>query len=136
MSSTLRIPASDLAAGNARLHIHAALSGAVTHPDTLHTAGLLTSELVTNAVRHTSTDPIPVTVTVEQEVTVEVWDNDPAPISLPAPGIGATSGRGLFLVDALSTAWGCTQDGTGKVVWFRLPVHRTKPTPQSATGKH
>ncbi|MEV5754465.1 ATP-binding protein [Actinoallomurus sp. NPDC052308] len=34
----------------------------------------------------------------------------------------AESGRGLFIVDACSNAWGCRpgKDGTGKVIWAAL----------------
>jgi hypothetical protein len=48
-----------------------------------------------------------------------VWDPD---IRAPAPetaGLAAESGRGLLLVDTLSTHWGCTapDDKDGKIVW-------------------
>jgi hypothetical protein len=41
--------------------------------------------------------------------------------SLQAPDVHRTDGRGLFLVDAMSTRWGWEPLGTGKRVWFELP---------------
>jgi hypothetical protein len=36
------------------------------------------------------------------------------------PPLDATSGRGLSLVEALSTSWGWTATHGGKFVWFEL----------------
>jgi hypothetical protein len=38
------------------------------------------------------------------------------------PGVGDTSGRGLMLVDTLSSAWGVEPDARGKQVWFTLDL--------------
>jgi two-component sensor histidine kinase len=83
---------------------------------------LLVSELVTNAVRHAAT-PFDVTVLVDgPEVTVAVVDRDrthPPEVQDPAPD--ATSGRGLRIVQELSSSWGTESlDGDLKRVWFRL----------------
>ncbi|ONH38117.1 hypothetical protein BL254_01470 [Protofrankia sp. BMG5.30] len=43
-------------------------------------------------------------------------------------------GRGLSLVDALSTAWGTEHDRTGKKVWFRLDAPDGSPTDAEAAG--
>ena len=48
---------------------------------------------------------------------------DPGPMFNPdprPPGTGAGSGRGLYLVDAVATAWGVEPDEAGKKVWFEL----------------
>jgi anti-sigma regulatory factor (Ser/Thr protein kinase) len=86
----------------------------------IDTVALLTSELVTNAFLHGSGE-IGVTVSCEgPKVRVEVTDRSdrvPRPQQLDAE---AATGRGMLLVDALSTAWGSTPDGSGKVVWFEV----------------
>lgn len=84
------------------------------------TAELLTTELVANAVRHAQT---PLCLRVIDEVDglrVEVEDRCaelPRPVAATP---GATSGRGLVLVEALAADWGVDRLGDGKRVWFRL----------------
>jgi anti-sigma regulatory factor (Ser/Thr protein kinase) len=84
---------------------------------------LLTSELVTNAVKHGSTDPHEAILLSAQKqngaVRVEVcdegltrFDADPDGTDLMEPG-----GNGLVLVEALATRWGVAQ-GQPKCVWF------------------
>jgi diguanylate cyclase (GGDEF)-like protein len=85
------------------------------------TAGLLTTELVANALVHSRSE---VTLTVRhdlQGLLVEVGDLDSRPPQLAPPSPDALGGRGLILVDALAEAWGTTATPTGKTVWFRLP---------------
>lgn len=87
-------------------------------------AVLLTSELVTNAVRY-GRGLVRLRVrTGPPSVRVEVHDDNP---SLPTLGPGddeaAEGGRGLQLVDSLATRWGadpCPPDG--KDVWFELDL--------------
>lgn len=86
---------------------------------------LLVSELVTNAVQHGG--PYGPTATVDLQVEarsdlvrVEVTD---AGSGDPRPGDGAIdrpAGRGLMLVEALATRWGCDRLPAGKTVWFEL----------------
>lgn len=88
------------------------------HPDA---AVLLLSEVVTNAVRHGSA-PIHLSVECDgrQGLVVRVSD---AGLSLPRlrPVAGADEGgRGMWLVDQLSEAWGVDVTPHGKAVWFRL----------------
>ncbi|HEY6793768.1 MAG TPA: ATP-binding protein [Kineosporiaceae bacterium] len=82
---------------------------------------LLTSEIVTNAVIHTSSRRLAVRVKVAPEaVEVAVDDADPRP---PRPRRAApadVNGRGLALVDALADAWGSQGSDGGKTVWFRV----------------
>ncbi len=83
---------------------------------------LLTSELVTNAIRHARTR---FEVEVEQVdgrlLRVSVADASPDwPKVVVAPP-EAQSGRGLFFVDQYASTWGVdpTPEG-GKRVWFSL----------------
>jgi anti-sigma regulatory factor (Ser/Thr protein kinase) len=89
--------------------------------DLVDEARLVASELATNAIRHAGT---PFTVTLEGldgEVTLWVRDGSSR---MPVPGrlaMLAASGRGLFLVDALSANWGVTAEADGgKSVWARF----------------
>ena len=82
---------------------------------------LLTSELVTNAVRHAAT-PFEITVDVDDSgVRVAVIDGDVehAP-EVRHPGPEDTNGRGLLLVDQLAAVWGSSRVPRGKAVWFTL----------------
>jgi hypothetical protein len=64
-----------------------------------------------------------------RQVLVEVWDADARPPRAPAldanllPLADAESGRGLFLVAALSERWSCytvSAESGGKVVWAEV----------------
>jgi anti-sigma regulatory factor (Ser/Thr protein kinase) len=90
------------------------------------TAALLTSELVTNAVLHTSSGHDDGTVTVvvielPDGLLVEVVD-DGSPDGGPEVNGDryASGGHGLFLVEQLAARWGFLQDGAGTTVWFQL----------------
>jgi anti-sigma regulatory factor (Ser/Thr protein kinase) len=83
---------------------------------------VLTSELVSNAVRHGRGD-IELRIHADTDtVRVEVSDgNDEPPRPSAEQGL-AENGRGLLIVAALATAWGTRPrpDGFGKTVWFEL----------------
>jgi anti-sigma regulatory factor (Ser/Thr protein kinase) len=91
-------------------------------------AELITGELVANAVRHaggTST----LTVSADRStVTLTVTDESPVP---PAPRPpDDTGGRGLMIVEAITTSWGYVEHpGDGKTVWARLAAAPTDASP-------
>jgi anti-sigma regulatory factor (Ser/Thr protein kinase) len=91
-------------------------------------ARLLTTELVTNSIRHTGLGPHDdIRVKVEWTGTslrVAVHDTGPGAPSSPIAGSirpdpGARSGWGLHLVDRLASRWGTTFEN-GTEFWFEL----------------
>ncbi|MEU5098239.1 ATP-binding protein [Streptomyces sp. NPDC020996] len=96
------------------------------HLDTLIDRAVLgVTELLTNVHRHAQPDKV-CTVEIElllDRLMVSVRDHDPRLPEVRDVGPGATSGRGLAMVAAMSESWGARPDGeSGKVVWFTLPT--------------
>jgi anti-sigma regulatory factor (Ser/Thr protein kinase) len=90
------------------------------------TAVLLTSELVTNAVRHSnSREPggtvVLVVLEVADGVRIEVTDNG-SDLSSPVVkgNVFSADGHGLYLVETMAERWGYLRDEVGTTVWFRL----------------
>jgi anti-sigma regulatory factor (Ser/Thr protein kinase) len=92
-------------------------------PVDLDVAVLLTSELVTNAIRHAAGETITLTITcVCGQLRVDVHDTSRTmPVILDAPA-DAEAGRGLMLVASLSTDWGVHRTRSGKAVYFTLEL--------------
>lgn len=88
-------------------------------------AALGVTELLTNVHLHARPDK-QCTVKIElllDTLTVSVRDHDPRLPEIRAADPGATCGRGLAMVAAMSENWGVRPDGdSGKVVWFTLPA--------------
>ena len=84
-------------------------------------AVLLTSELVTNAIRHVAGQAVTLAVTCSRgRLRVDVHDTSP---SLPAVAdvpADAETGRGLLLVATLADEWGFYRSTAGKAVYFTL----------------
>jgi anti-sigma regulatory factor (Ser/Thr protein kinase) len=91
----------------------------------LHDVMVMVSELATNAVKHTD-GGFEVGAYIDgSDLRVEVSDNDPNIPQVQWVPAGATSGRGLLIVETLSDAWGVTaREGGGKAVWFQLQAGR------------
>lgn len=92
-------------------------------------AALGVTELLANVHRHAGPDKRCTVEIVLQpaRLTVSVRDRDPNLPRLREPettGALTTSGRGLALVAAVSDSWGMEghDDGSGKTVWFALPL--------------
>lgn len=93
-------------------------------PELVPDAGLLVSETVTNAVRHSRT-PVELKLSLTgAELTVETVDDNCNPPQQREAEDTEESGRGLNLVDALASEWGSRIGATGKTVWFTLPCCR------------
>jgi anti-sigma regulatory factor (Ser/Thr protein kinase) len=120
-SVELHLPAEPIAAAEARAVVEAIGSG-LPEP-VLMDAKLLLTEVVSNAIRHAGRGIQAVIIRIRRNHVVRVEVLDPGPMFNPdprPPGTGAGNGRGLYLVDAVATAWGVEPDEAGKKVWFEL----------------
>jgi anti-sigma regulatory factor (Ser/Thr protein kinase) len=92
---------------------------------------LLVSELITNAVRASRSLPQPWPVRLwlladTQQVLILVWDaSEQEPVRADV-GADIEGGRGLLLVDAMSSKWDwySTKDMGGKIVWALVQASR------------
>jgi anti-sigma regulatory factor (Ser/Thr protein kinase) len=101
--------------------------------DSTDTAALLVTELVSNAVVHATGPSLWLTVEETTTDVLHVTVRDGSSQGLPrncaqAPDVHRTGGRGLFMVDALSTRWGWEPLNTGKSVWFEVPCMTISPS--------
>jgi anti-sigma regulatory factor (Ser/Thr protein kinase) len=133
----LRLPHDPRAARVARMTVRAALIGH-GRQEVRDTVELLTSELVTNAYRHThGPASLRLTALADGLLRVGVWDSHPvipAPFGEPpwdrAPYVAAEAeqGRGLRLVQEYADSWGGLSvgdggpldRGAGKLLWFEI----------------
>ena len=83
-------------------------------------ATLLVSELLANVVLHAGTGADLYIRRVGDGVRIEVRDRSPHLPERKHYSASATTGRGMLLVEALSSAWGAERTATGKAVWFEL----------------
>ncbi len=81
---------------------------------------LMVCELATNCVQHAQTDFEVVIHHQHGEIRVEVSDAGRGRPTLRSPTSQECSGRGLRIVEALSTAWGVVPGDDGTRVWFTI----------------
>jgi len=108
------------AAAEARSQVRAAICAwdVPVDPDV---AVLLTSELVTNAIRHEVGGTVTLAISCPGgQLRVEVHDTSCFLPVLVDVSTDEETGRGLMLVDTLSAEWGCCSTPTGKAVYFTL----------------
>ena len=90
--------------------------------DAVDDALLVVEELVSNGVDHARTS-VQLVVHLDADVLhVAVRDWCPVLVRVQELDLGRLRGRGLLMVDDISTRWGCDLDATGKTVWAELPV--------------
>jgi anti-sigma regulatory factor (Ser/Thr protein kinase) len=116
------LPCDLSAPGEARGYVEVACAG--ISEETVYTARLLVTELVSNAVIH-GRGPVLLTVARERaSVHVAVHDESPRlPKIIAGPPL-SEHGAGLRLVSALAGSWGTdpsSEGQPGKSVWFTLP---------------
>lgn len=89
-----------------------------------HDAALLTSELVTNSLRHAKPGAVLVTVTRHGPAAVRVTVSDGGGRTVPCvcrhEDTGACVGRGLLIMRAIAPEWGMRISAAGCEVWFEL----------------
>ncbi|UXY22555.1 ATP-binding protein [Streptomyces cynarae] len=119
------LPAVPAAVGLARTSVRRLLGRWGTGDCTTDNAVLVTSELVTNAVKHSAGDRIVCRILTDgHRLRIEVEDENRGG-TLPTrrrPGPDDQGGRGLMLVGMLSGDWGVRDapDGSGRIVWADL----------------
>ncbi|MGW4203275.1 SpoIIE family protein phosphatase [Streptomyces sp. NPDC004726] len=86
---------------------------------------LIVSELVTNAIAHTQ-GQVRLDLTLTQNrLRIAVNDSSPrSPVRPRAQDLDATGGRGLLIVEALSTGFGSLPFAGGKQVWAEVDLPR------------
>jgi anti-sigma regulatory factor (Ser/Thr protein kinase) len=130
-SHCVRLASGPAAVPAARRQVQAAIR-AWAVPADLADVALLTSELVTNAVRHAAGPVVTLVVSCsEGQVRVDVHDTSgvlPETADVPAD---AESGRGLHLVASLAREWGFYRTPAGKAVYFTLA---SGPDPAPGVG--
>ncbi|WP_093797901.1 ATP-binding protein [Streptomyces sp. Wb2n-11] len=93
--------------------------------DACDTAALIVTELFTNAVLHTASEHVACELRdSDGRLRVAVKDQGMRPTGPQLRQAGYEEhGRGLQLVDALSSFWGTRDvvDGPGRIVWAELP---------------
>ncbi|GHD30791.1 SpoIIE family protein phosphatase [Streptomyces galbus] len=103
----------------ARSFVRAALDG--VDPDVVQTAALLAGELVTNVILHARTEAEVWAWQVDGQAHVRVADRRPDRGLVPHERHPyATTGRGLALVEELSSGHGVHSGAERKTVWFEL----------------
>ena len=102
-------------------------------PDvTVDQAVLLTSELVSNAIIHASSDGQLTVQVADGHLRVEVTDHSAVVPTKRAHGPQDIHGRGLEIVDAVADQWGVDLLASGKRVWATLEERRIVPEDVSA----
>lgn len=123
MTSNRRFPNDPQAVRAARRFAIDELAGYA--PELLDVVELLVSELAGNCVRHTNSS-FEVQVSGDRRrIRVAVSDRGPGRPVVQHVDSNAIAGRGLALVETLSSSWGVRNSrlrGGGKAVWFELDL--------------
>ncbi|MFG2356767.1 ATP-binding protein [Streptomyces sp. NPDC048521] len=131
---TLSLPATPAAATAARHQAVSAIAGwdAGLGTEVVHTAKLLVSELVTNAVQYSGTTSVSLAVCLDGTVLrIEVCDASPVLPQPALPDADSEGGRGLFLVAALADRYHAEPTEAGKRCWAEIDLP-SKPSQEVA----
>ena len=90
--------------------------------DTLEAVELMVSELATNCIRHTDSGFELKIIRLGGDIRVSATDGAGGMPEMRSPAPTEPSGRGLKIIDMLSSDWGVEQTASaGKTVWFTVP---------------
>ena len=118
--ATLRLPHSDRAPRLARAFVSEHLQD--WHLDDLiETASLVVSEVVTNAVIHARSDAELLLERTPTALRISVIDHGDG-LTQRQRRAGSDGGRGLLIVEALSSRWGTEPTDDGNRVWAELAI--------------
>lgn len=114
------LPPVGSAAGAARGFVRTALRDWGFH-GLIEDAVVIAGELFNNALNHARSKQYVLVVDWNGGMPrIEMWDSSDRLPEKRSPGIDSETGRGLHLIEALSTAWGSRQAASGKCVWAVL----------------
>ena len=87
---------------------------------------MVVEELVANAVDHART-PFQLTVDLLRgcsgpALRIAVRDHCPQPVNVRPFDARAARGRGLQMIESLTSRWGCDRTASGKTVWALVPA--------------
>jgi anti-sigma regulatory factor (Ser/Thr protein kinase) len=126
-ASVLLLPFAAASVGVARRRLVSDLIAADVYDSAVCDVALVISELFSNALRHAA--PLPgAKIRVAWRINpgcvqVSVSDGGGATVpELGQPTQGATGGRGLRIVEKLSTRWGTSSGEDGTTVWAEVPA--------------
>jgi anti-sigma regulatory factor (Ser/Thr protein kinase) len=134
LAARLDVPLGLAAPGTARRAVRAVLQGWGYHDaEWLDVAAVVTSELITNAVRHGGGCVEFTVESHEGRVVLAVADGSPvAPCRRDPDQAG---GRGIAVIEAFSEQWGVHNHEGGKRVWVELPPSPDRHDGQPATAR-
>jgi anti-sigma regulatory factor (Ser/Thr protein kinase) len=120
-TATLELPADRTAPRRARRFLQDRLSEWDVERDLWSSATLCLSELVTNAVLHSNTQPrISVHLDHRRLRAVVNDGGQRGAVRRRDAAVDDLAGRGLAIVDALASAWDSERGSDGTTVWFEL----------------
>ena len=125
-SASTTLPAETSSVPTARHWVESLLTG-WGEPAAGWTAACIISELATNACIHARTGFTVTVAHTPDDVLLQVSDGSPAVPQPRSYGDRATTGRGLHLVEAMSSSWGVELRPDGKTIWARLTLRTTDP---------
>ncbi|MEO3976007.1 ATP-binding protein [Streptomyces sp. CAU 1734] len=110
-----------------RLAVAVCRHNGLDEPEVIDSVRLVVTEIITNAIVHGEGHDIRFTMICDPptEVVVEVDDHAMGIPVLKVSDIEDEQGRGLFLIDALSSAWG----RKGTATWCVIPARTGAPRP-------
>jgi anti-sigma regulatory factor (Ser/Thr protein kinase) len=126
--SVLELGAFASAPACARLHAKTVLADWGLPRGVAADAEMICSELMTNALRATLAldPPQPIGLRLlsvpDRRLVIEAWDSHPGRPVRRSVGEGAEDGRGLVIVEELSSRWGMRLSAHVKTVWAEMPL--------------